>query len=354
MFDLIKELTEFIAPVGQEAEIVTHIEKLWRSQGMRTERTNIGNLIGRWGGLESAKRLLIAAHADELCYLVRAIDPQGFLYLANGQGWTRTTEIRNGFTIGTRVKILARNGLVPGVIAAPTGHAATLALADLRELTWNDLWVDTGLSRDALIAKGVTPGTRIVWDSLTERWGDHLVGKALDDRVPVAIITELARRVPIEQLKWNVTLAVTVQEEVGVIGASALASREKFDAAIIVEIGLAGDIPPLGMNAVPVCLGDGPVLVHKDSLVHYDHALTSALERCATEVNIPIQHAVFGSFGSDGAPFMRADVPAAMIAFPARYTHSPFEMGHLGDIEAMVKWLAAFVQSTPPTGAHAG
>ncbi len=341
MFDLIKDLTEFIGPVGQEGEIIAHIEKLWQGAGIKTERTNIGNLLGRVGG--KGKKLLIAAHADELCYLVRAIDPNGFLYLANGQGWTRTTDIRNGFTVGSRVKVMARSGMLPGVIAAPTGHAASIALPDLKELTWNDLWVDTGLSRDELIAKGVTPGTRIVWESITEQWGDHIVGKALDDRVPIAVMTELVKRVPVDQLKWDVTLAATVQEEIGIIGASALASREKFDAAIIVEIGLAGDIPQVGLEAIPVKLGGGPTLVHKDSIIHYDHALTAALEKCAADANIPIQHAVFGSFGSDGAAFMRNDVPAAMMCFPARYTHSPFETAHIRDIEQMVDWLAAFV-----------
>lgn len=95
---------------------------------------------------------------------------------------------------------------------------------------------------------------------------------------------------------------------------------------------------------MPLHLGAGPVLVHKDALTHYDHALTAALERTAGAAGIPIQHAVFGSFGSDGAAMMKADIPAAMVAFPARYTHSPFETGHLGDIEALVNWLCAFVR----------
>ena len=68
------------------------------------------------------------------------------------------------------------------------------------------------------------------------------------------------------------------------------------------------------------------------------------MERTAAAAGIPIQHAVFGSFGSDSAAFMKADIPAAMVAFPARYTHSPFETGHLGDIEALVNWLCAFVR----------
>jgi endoglucanase len=89
------------------------------------------------------------------------------------------------------------------------------------------------------------------------------------------------------------------------------------------------------------------VLIHKDALVHYDHALTSALEHVAARADIAIQHAVFGSFGSDGAALMKADVPAAMVAFPTRYTHSPFETGHLGDIEALIAWLCAFVRGGP-------
>jgi endoglucanase len=135
-----------------------------------------------------------------------------------------------------------------------------------------------------------------------------------------------------------------VQEEIGLIGAFALAAREQFDAAIVVEIGLAGDLPTVDERAIPLRLGAGPVLVHKDALVHYDHALTSALERTAAQAGIPIQHAVFGSFGSDGVALMKADVPAAMVAFPARYTHSPFETGHLADIEALTSWLCAFVR----------
>ncbi len=341
MFDLIKDLTEFIGPIGQEGEIIARIEQIWQAAGLHTERTAVGNLLGRAGG--RGRKLMLAAHADELCYLVRAIDANGMLYLANGQTWTRTTDLRNYFTVGSRVRVLARSGPIPGVIAAPTGHAATLALPALHELTWNDLWVDTGLSRDALIARGVTPGTRIVWEGKTERWGDCVVGKALDDRVPIAVMTELVRRVPREQFTWDITLAATVQEEIGIIGAAALASRERFDAAIIVEIGLAGDIPQIGLETIPLRLGGGPALVHKDSLVHYDHRLTAALERAAAEAGIPIQHAVFGSYGSDGAAFMRNDIPAALIAFPARYTHSPFEMAHLHDIERMVDWLVAFV-----------
>ena len=96
---------------------------------------------------------------------------------------------------------------------------------------------------------------------------------------------------------------------------------------------------------LPVRLGAGPILVHKDALVHYDHALTMRLEAVAADAGIAIQHAIFGSFGSDGGALMKADIPSALVAFPTRYTHSPFETGHLGDIEALVEWLCAVVRA---------
>jgi endoglucanase len=112
----------------------------------------------------------------------------------------------------------------------------------------------------------------------------------------------------------------------------------------VLEIGLAGDIPGVDERDMPLHLGAGPVLVHKDALVHYDYSLTAELEETAAKAEIAIQHAVFGSFGSDGAALMKADVPSALVAFPARYTHSPFETAHLSDIEALVMWLCAFVE----------
>ena len=343
MFELIKTLSELSGPVGQEAVVLDHVENLWQQAGAATERTRIGNILARVGG--QGPKVLLVAHADELCYLVRTIDADGFLWLANGQNWERTTSFRNAFTIGQRVRVLARTGELPGVIATVTGHLASLALPEPGELTWNDFWVDTGLSRDELLARGVTPGTRIIWEATTEQFGSHVVGKALDDRVPLVVATEVLRRVSPESLGCNLTLACTVQEEVGLVGAFALAAREQFDAAIAIEVGLTGDIPGVNDQAVSLRLGAGPALIHKDSQVHYDHALTSRLEAVAAAANIPIQHAVFGSFSSDGAALMKADIPSALVAFPTRYTHTPFETGHMGDIEALVEWLSAFVEA---------
>ena len=341
VLDLIEELTQIVAPCGQEGPVLDRTQELWDEAGLATERTRIGNVVDRLGG--KGPCLLLAVHGDELSFVVRDVHPDGFLWLAGGQGWARTWSVRNAFTIGQRVQVLAREGPLDGFVAAATGHVAVLALPEPSELDWNDLWVETGLPREELAALGVTPGTRVVWRAETVRLGDQVTGKALDDRVGLAVLTELARRVDPADLGWEVTLACTVQEEIGSIGAAALAAHERFDAAVVVEIGLAGDIPGVPDDALPLRLGDGPALIHKDAGVHYDHALTAALERCAVGADIPVQHGVLAAFASDGVALMRADVPTAMTVFPARYTHTPFETAHLGDVERLVEWLARFV-----------
>ena len=294
LFALIKKLTEMEGPIGQEELVLAEMAAQWQAAGATLSRTRMGNLLADFEG--HGPQVLLIAHADELCYVVRAIHEDGFLWLANGQAWQRTAGLRNAFTIGQRVKVLARNGVVPGVIATTTGHLASLALPELNELTWHDFWVDTGLSRDELSACGVTPGTRVIWDATTEQFGPHVVGKALDDRVLLAVLSEVVRRVPPAERACRLTLAASVQEEIGLVGAFALAARRRdFDAAVVLEIGLAGDIPGVDTNMMPVRSGGGPILVHKDAFVHYDYRVTQALERVAQQAGIPIQHAVFGS-----------------------------------------------------------
>lgn len=343
MFGLIKELTELVGPVGQEQIVLDHVEALWRGEGLTVERTKIGNLYAHVGG--SGPRIVMAAHADELTYLVRAIHPSGFLWLAGGQAWARSVGTRNSFTIGQRVKVIARKRTIPGVIGTVTGHLASLTMPEMTELTWRDFWVDTGLTKEELEDAGVTVGTRVIWDATTEMFGPHVVGKAIDDRALLAVMTELIRRVPAAEMRCQLTLAATVQEEIGLVGASALSARQDYDAGVVLEIGLAGDIPGAQEDMMPLHLGKGPILVHKDGRVHYDHRVTQAFEKAAAAGGITIQHGIFGSFGSDGDAFMKADIPTALLAFPTRYTHTPFETAHMADIEALVNWLEVFVRN---------
>ena len=194
-----------------------------------------------------------------------------------------------------------------------------------------------------MLARGVTPGTRVIWDATTEQFGPHVVGKALDDRVPLAVITEVLRRVPPAERAWELTLACTVQEEIGLIGAFAAGGARAVRRGDRGRDRPGRRHPGVDERAMPLHLGAGPVLVHKDALVHYDHALTARLEQTAADAGHPDPARRLRLVRQRRRALMKADIPAAMVAFPARYTHSPFETGHLGDIEALVNWLCVFV-----------
>ena len=131
------------------------------------------------------------------------------------------------------------------------------------------------------------------------------------------------------------------------MGAYSLERDERFDLAIAVDVGLAGDVPGVDKREMSCRLGGGPILVHHDGTVHYDRRLTRSLSQVAAQAAIPIQDAVFPRYSSDGHALIKAGVPTALVAFATRYTHSPYEMLHEGDLKQCVDLLLKFV--TQPT-----
>ena len=80
-------------------------------------------------------------------------------------------------------------------------------------------------------------------------------------------------------------------------------------------------------------------------MIHCDTRISNHLEKLSQDSNLPIQHAVFGWFGTEGSPLMRAGIPTGLIAFPTRYTHTPFETADIHDMEALLEWVKAFLYS---------
>jgi endoglucanase len=104
---------------------------------------------------------------------------------------------------------------------------------------------------------------------------------------------------------------------------------------------------------MPVRLGGGPSLVYKDSWTHYDRRVIGRLRDVAIAKGIPVQETIFPGFGSDGAALIRSGIPTALLGIATRYTHAPFEMGDLRDLDGALALLEAFV-TTPVTPFEAG
>lgn len=159
--------------------------------------------------------------------------------------------------------------------------------------------MDIGATSAAEAAEGsVRVGDGVIWTPTTRRLGHYITGKAMDDRCGLAILTALLDRLNPEHLQYDLYLASTVQEEMGLVGAHSLERDERFELAIAVDVGLAGDVPGVDTHEISTRLGGGPVLLHHDGAVHYDRSLARALSRVAEEVGIPIQDAVFPRYSS--------------------------------------------------------
>jgi endoglucanase len=331
MEEIVRTLSLLPAPTGQEDAVLDWVRREWEGRGEVTQ-SPVGNLFLHIPG--PGPRVLLAAHADELSLIVRSITPDGFLNVLPGE--------RDLFSfpyfIGTPVKVLADGGPLPGVVATTTGHAMTPEQKERVKLGWDDLFVDVGLSAAECAERGVRIGTRMVWDSPPRKVGRLLVGKAMDDRLGVAVLVELSRRLAAAERRFDVTLALTVQEEIGMVGASSLARDGRgFDIGFVIDNGLAGDIPTVSPAHVPVRLGGGPTLVHRDSSVHYSRRLIAEMREVAARHAIPIQEMVLFHYSSDGAHLVRQGMEALLVAPPIRYSHSPFEAVDPLDVEATVR-----------------
>jgi tetrahedral aminopeptidase len=336
MEELLRSLTQLPGPTGQEDAVLGWLESEWAQLG-EVRRTGVGNLLLRIRG--PGRRVLLAAHADELSLMVRSVTAEGFLRVVPGERDHFATPL----FFGGPLRILGTHREAAGILATTTGHAQTLEQRERQRPSWDDVFVDAGLSRQELEEYGIGVGSRMVWDQPLTRVGRLLVGKALDDRAGLAVMLAVARQIAAAGPRFDVTFAATVQEEIGLLGAASLAREDRFDEAIMIDNGLAGDIPTVSSEHMPVSLGAGPALIHRDSSAHYSRRLIGELRRLAAARGIPVQEAVLYHYHSDGANLIRQGVETVLLAPPIRYSHSPFEALDPRDLEAAARLLATYL-----------
>jgi tetrahedral aminopeptidase len=344
IFDTVKVLTELPGPIGYEQPVHEYLERRWARRAERCWTSRVGNLYAHVGG--EGRTVLIGGHADEICLLVKSITPDGFLHLSMWNADREGRPPRWLFPVGQTARIVGPQREISGVFATSTGHVLSAAQRDKPRLDWGDVYVDIGArSSDEVAALGVRVGHRVIWNPSTRRLGQTLItGKAMDDRAALAIMTILLEEIDLQELTCSLYFVSTVMEETGLEGAhSIMRDLDDIEEAIALDVGLSGDVPSVDFQHMPVRLGGGPVLVHQDSEIHYNRQITDRLIAVADSASIPIQHAVFQNYASDGAAFIRQGVPSALIAFATRYTHSPFETLDESDLRAIVDLLKAYV-----------
>jgi endoglucanase len=342
LIERVQVYCDVLAPSGFERSMRSMLLADWAQ--FETRETACGNVVARVGG--SGPKILVETHMDEIGLLVKSVHDDGFLFATQGASGSETSGPPASWLRMQPVKVCGKSGWVDGVIGLAAGHVLTPAQSAKDRLDWSDLFVDIGCAnRDQVIGLGIGIGSPIVFSTKSRRTGSNVVAKALDARAGLAILTAIGCRLASRELDCELYLGATVQEETSLVGAASLAREEKWDYVIGLEVGLAGDIPCVDSSHMPTRLGGGPVIVRKDRQMVYDVGLSVGIGNFADSIGMTIQHAIFHGFSSDLKCFADAGIRTALLAYPTRYTHTPFETASIPDLNSIADLLVGLLGS---------
>lgn len=325
MKSLIQTLVEVPGPSGHESQIRQIVRELVEPIADEVRLDALGNLIVRKGQLAGdGKRIMLAAHMDEIGVMVTHVDENGFARFTTLGG------VRAQYCPGVRVRFL--NGTT-GVIGVERQEDNS------RTPDIDQMYIDLGLSsrKDSPIRVGDVAAFERPFLDL----GDRLVAKSMDDRIGVAVMIETLRQV--SSSPHAVYFVFSVQEEVGLRGAKTAAYGIDPELGLAVDVTATGDTPK-GIK-MEVSLGKGPAIKVRDAGLLADPRVVDWMVRSAESARIPYQMEILERGGTDAQAIQltRAGVPAGCISIPCRYVHSQSEMVDITDVENAVRLLVTLL-----------
>lgn len=336
--ELLRKLSNAFGPPGTEAEPREILREELESYADEVIVDKLGNILFVHNGEEDAPKIMIAAHMDEVGFMVTYIEKNGFLRF---HSWG----IPNNVFLGQRMILHGKKGKLHGIIGTKPPHVMT---DDERNKVapQDSLFIDIGtLSKEEAVEKGAYIGMRGTFDvEFLELGNGFLRGKALDDRLGCFMMAEAFKL--LSKSTYNVTVVGTVQEEVGTRGARTAAYQIDPDYAIALECTYAVDIPGTPPHKQSTEIRKGAVLSIADrSLIAHPKVLGAMVEAAEAE-NIPYQYKKLASGGTDAGAISlsRSGVPSGVISCPSRYIHGPAAIVHTEDVENIIKLVQAFVK----------
>lgn len=335
---LLAKLSTALGPSGFEGRVRGLIAEELSKLGLEPVTDRLGNLYVTFG--EGRPLMVVAAHMDEIGFLVKHIEDSGFLRVAALGGVSASA------SQGHEVVVIGRKGDVKGVVGSTPPHLQ--AGVQPRELAVEDLFIDVGASmRDEVLTMGLGVGSPATFAPRFEGWGGCVAGKALDDRVGCFVLIESLRDYSGPE-RGTVVAAFTVQEEVGLRGALALAHRFQPDYAVALEGTIANDVPGTPADRVVTRLGAGPALRVMDRTVVASDELLSHIASLAGRAGIPYQLQISPYSGTDAGGFVHQGAAATAISVPVRYIHSPISVARKRDIEHAVALVRRLLEDPWP------
>jgi endoglucanase len=344
LLPFLKELLSAPGLSGHEDPAAVLIEKQWKPLVQEVRRSPLGSLHGlRPGtGKEPRPSVMICTHMDAIGLMVTSV-VDGFLHVTAVGGVDG--RVLPGQVVTVHATGAARPRDLPAVVAQPSARLLPSEIGE-NPVPLEHLLVDTGLP-PAELAKLVHAGDLVSYATPpVELAGEAIAGHSLDNRASVAALTACLEELQSRPHVWDVWAVVTVQEEVGLMGAYTSAFGLRPTIALVVDVTWAKGPGASDWSTFP--LGKGPTIVMGPN-VH--PALFKALKELADRLEIPYaQEYAPCHTGTDAyATQVTAEgIPSAVIGIPLRYMHTPVEIVALKDIQRAGRLLAEFIAGLGP------
>ncbi len=337
---------------GHEGRVRAHIAGLLGAADIESRSDRLGNLIATLPGGHDAPTVMLIAHMDQLGFMVRKIEPDGFVRVERVGGVPERALASQPvlFQIGA-----GRDR--PGVIANKSHHATTPD-EKYRVVPYQQLYIDTGLDdARAVRAAGIDVGTPVVYKPhVLDLPPDRIAGAAVDDRAGCAVLLETARHLVAAIDRPTVHLVFSVQEEFNLRGALSAAQALQPDIAIQLDLLLTGDTPDM-RDRTDVTLGQGPGIslysfhgrgTLNGTLPH--PALVTLFAEAASGAGLNLQRSAQSGVLTETAyvQLVSEGVATIDVGFPCRYTHSSLEVCDLNDLTGLADLLRSALRGIGP------
>jgi endoglucanase len=340
--ETLEKLSNACGVVGREEEVRKLMKGMLEKFVDEVREDKLGNVIGIKKGKKNAPKVMLAAHMDEIGLLVKTISKEGFLQFAKIGG------IDDRILLAQKVLVYTAKGPLHGIIGSKPPHIQKEEERK-RIITYDELFIDIGAeSQEEAKKMGVKIGDPVAFDiKFAKISKDIVIGKAFDDRVGCAVMIEAMKL--LKDTECTVYAVGTVQEEVGLRGATTAAFGINPDVGIALDVTVAGDIPGVKEVEAPIKLRKGPSIEVADmGLIAHPKVLRLLID-AAEENKIPYQleTGLPGSTDAARIALTREGVPSGAITVPTRYIHSPTSLLSLKDAEKAVKLTVAAIKKIP-------
>lgn len=334
--ELFKELTEAFGPSGYEKDVRAVMVKHF-GESIKVSTDRLGSLVGYHEGDAKGPKLLVAAHMDEVGFMVKKITKEGYIrFLPIGGWWPQVL-------LSQRVVIRTRKGDFEGIIGSKPPHV--MKDEDRKKVPEiDDLYIDIGVVGEKG-AKDIDarPGDPIVpvgeFHTLSN---GVLAAKAWDDRIGCAVLAEAAQGIISHANRLY--LAATVQEEVGLRGARTVAGLVEPDLAIAIDVSLSHDSPGAESDAVEKFGAGASVLVHDSTMIPNTALRDFCCEVAEAEsINYHLT-SLRGGYDTGAIHISKIGVPSIALGLPSRYIHSHVSAIYEEDYSALVALVKALIK----------